>query len=260
MSESPSRRPAMIAMQPIGTVKSPYTDTAQIPKGPGAEHRAEGVLEIRPQFEAGLQDIEGFSHLYVLWVFDRAEGFDLLATPPTTYILLRTASDPSGVAGAARRRLQALDPDLSVTESQPLHTRFARALIYPRFVTLLMGTFAGIALVLAAVGVYGVIAYGVARRTREIGIQMVLGAARGEVLRAVIGRAMKLVLAGVALGIVGSLAITPVLGGLLAGVPPGDPATLAAMGAVLAVTGLVASYPPARRATAVVVTESLRAE
>ncbi len=73
----------MIAMQPIGTVRSPYTDTAQIPKGPGAEHRAEGVLDILPQFEAGLQDIEGFSHLYVLWVFDRAQGFDLLATPPT---------------------------------------------------------------------------------------------------------------------------------------------------------------------------------
>lgn len=73
----------MFAMQPIGTVRSPYTETAQIPKGPGAEHRAEGVLEIFPEFEAGLQDIEGFSHLYVLWVFDRAAGFDLLATPPT---------------------------------------------------------------------------------------------------------------------------------------------------------------------------------
>lgn len=73
----------MFAMQPIGTVKSPYTDTAQIPKGPGAEHRAEGVLEILPQLEAGLTDIEGFSHLLVLWVFDRAQGFDLLATPPT---------------------------------------------------------------------------------------------------------------------------------------------------------------------------------
>jgi tRNA-Thr(GGU) m(6)t(6)A37 methyltransferase TsaA len=70
-------------MQPIGAVRSPYADTAQIPKGKGAEHAAEGVLEIRPEFEAGLQDIEGFSHLYVLWVFDRAAGSDLLATPPT---------------------------------------------------------------------------------------------------------------------------------------------------------------------------------
>ncbi|OGU29267.1 MAG: tRNA (N6-threonylcarbamoyladenosine(37)-N6)-methyltransferase TrmO [Gemmatimonadetes bacterium RIFCSPLOWO2_12_FULL_68_9] len=73
----------MFTMQPIGTVRSPYTEAAQIPKGPGAEHKAEGILEIARELEAGLQDIEGFSHLYVLWVFDRAQGFDLLATPPT---------------------------------------------------------------------------------------------------------------------------------------------------------------------------------
>lgn len=73
----------MFMMEPIGTVRSPYTETAQIPKGPGAEHHAEGVLELLPRFEAGLTDIEGFSHLYVVWVFDRAAGYDLLATPPT---------------------------------------------------------------------------------------------------------------------------------------------------------------------------------
>ena len=67
----------------IGTVRSPYTDSAQIPKGPGAKHDAEGVLELLPELEAGLTDIEGFSHLYVLWVFDRAVGFDLLSQPPT---------------------------------------------------------------------------------------------------------------------------------------------------------------------------------
>jgi tRNA (adenine37-N6)-methyltransferase len=70
-------------MQPIGVVRSPYTNTKQIPKGLGAEHRAEGVLEILPQLEAGLLDIEGFSHLYVIWVFDRASGSELLATPPS---------------------------------------------------------------------------------------------------------------------------------------------------------------------------------
>lgn len=73
----------MLAMQPIGTVRSPYENTAQIPKGPGAVHQAEGILEILPQFEPGLTDIEGFSHLFVLWVFDRASGFELLGTPPT---------------------------------------------------------------------------------------------------------------------------------------------------------------------------------
>jgi tRNA-Thr(GGU) m(6)t(6)A37 methyltransferase TsaA len=70
-------------MHPIGTVRSPYADRTQVPKGPGAKHDAEGVLEIGAEFEAGLQDIEGFSHLYVLWVFHQAQGYELLATPPT---------------------------------------------------------------------------------------------------------------------------------------------------------------------------------
>jgi len=72
----------MFSPQPIGHVKSPYQNTKEIPKGPGAKHDAEGVLEILPQFEAGLTDIEGFSHLFVLWVFDHSEGFDLVGTPP----------------------------------------------------------------------------------------------------------------------------------------------------------------------------------
>ena len=73
----------MFSPQPIGFVRSPYERTAQIPKGLGAKHDAEGVLEILPQFEAGLTDIEGFSHLIVLWVFDRSAGFELVGTPPS---------------------------------------------------------------------------------------------------------------------------------------------------------------------------------
>jgi tRNA-Thr(GGU) m(6)t(6)A37 methyltransferase TsaA len=70
-------------MRPIGIVRSPFTETSQIPKGCGARHEAEGILEILPEFEQGLTDIEGFSHLYVIWVFDKSAGYDLLATPPT---------------------------------------------------------------------------------------------------------------------------------------------------------------------------------
>ena len=73
---------ATIEMKPIGFVRSPHRDKADIPKGPGAEHHAEGTLELRPELEAGLQDIEGFSHLFVLWVFDRAEGCELRTRPP----------------------------------------------------------------------------------------------------------------------------------------------------------------------------------
>ena len=88
----------MFPMDPIGIVRSPYTETAQIPRGPGARHDAEGVLDILPAFEEGLTDLEGFSHLFVLWVFDRAAGYDLLVTPPT-------ATRPHGVfATRAPRR------------------------------------------------------------------------------------------------------------------------------------------------------------
>ena len=73
----------MITLDPIGTIRSPYVETTQIPKGPGAAHHADGVLELRPEFEPGLDDIEGFSHLFVIWLFDRVDGYDLVAMPPT---------------------------------------------------------------------------------------------------------------------------------------------------------------------------------
>ena len=75
--------PNELTVRPIGVVRSPYTETSQIPKGPGARHDANGVVEVRAELEAGLTDIEGFSHLFLIWVFDRATGVDLLGTPPT---------------------------------------------------------------------------------------------------------------------------------------------------------------------------------
>jgi tRNA-Thr(GGU) m(6)t(6)A37 methyltransferase TsaA len=74
--------PDVIAMRPVGFVRSPFTATAEIPKGPGAEHTAEGLIEVLPEFEAGLQDVEGFSHLFVIWAFHRSDGFELRGTPP----------------------------------------------------------------------------------------------------------------------------------------------------------------------------------
>jgi putative ABC transport system permease protein len=177
-----------------------------------------------------------------------------------TYVIIRTAADPSTVANAARRRLQELDADLSVPEFQTFEARFGRALVYPRFVTLLMTVFAAIALALAAVGVYGVVAYGVARRTREIGIQVAMGASRSDILRAVVWQGMLLTLAGAAAGVAGALAITPVLRSLLAGVEPGDPLTLLGVAAVLCLVALVASYLPARRASGISPLEALREE
>lgn len=110
----------MFVLNPIGTVRSPHGDTSQIPKGPGAQHTAEGVLEIRPELQDGLQDIDGFSHLYVIWVFDRSDGYDLMSQPPT-------ATRPHGVfATRSPRRPNALG--LSVVqllrrEGNRLHVR-----------------------------------------------------------------------------------------------------------------------------------------
>lgn len=78
-----SERLEPVVLNPIGRVHSPFAATAEVPKGPGAEHTAEGTIEVRPELEAGLTDIEGFSHLYVIWVFDRAEGYELTGIPPT---------------------------------------------------------------------------------------------------------------------------------------------------------------------------------
>lgn len=176
-----------------------------------------------------------------------------------TYLVVRTSTDPSTIERAIRGRLEALDPDLSVSAFETMNARLRRSLVYPRFVTALMGGFGAIALALAAVGVYGVMAYGVARRTREIGIQAALGATRGDILRKVLTQGMSLTLAGCALGVIGSLALGPLLGSLLGGVEPRDPVTLLLVSAALALVALVACYLPARRASAVSAMEALRA-
>ena len=114
----------MFSMQPIGYVRSPYTDSKQIPKGLGVKHEAEGVLEVLPEFEAGLADIEGFSHLFVIWAFDRSEGFDLVVTPRSddrTHGLFATRSPrrPNPIAltvveliGRERNRLRVRGVDM----------------------------------------------------------------------------------------------------------------------------------------------------
>jgi putative ABC transport system permease protein len=116
---------------------------------------------------------------------------------------------------------------------------------------LLLGIFAGVALVLAAVGLYGVMSYTVAQRTREIGLRMALGAQRGDVLRLVVGQGLRLVLVGVVVGLVASLILTRVMTSLLYGVSATDPATLVTISLVLIAVAVFASYIPARRATRV---------
>ncbi|HET9986017.1 MAG TPA: ABC transporter permease [Longimicrobiales bacterium] len=173
-------------------------------------------------------------------------------------VLVRTAGDPLAVVGAARQALRELAPDVPVYDVRTMEGRVADAAARARFSAVLLAIFAALALALATLGIYGVISYGVAQRTREIGIRVALGARRRDVVAAVVRGAFGLAAAGAALGVLGALAATRVLRSLLYGVAPSDPVAFVAAVALLAATGVLASWVPARRAASVQPVEALR--
>jgi putative ABC transport system permease protein len=168
----------------------------------------------------------------------------------TLSLVVRTAGDPRALAPLVRQRVRELDPDLPLARLGPMPELLARAAARPRFNLLLLAVFAGSALLLAALGIYGVTSYAVAQRTHEIGVRMALGARRGDVLALVVGQGMGLSLAGVGLGLAVALALSRLVAGLLFGVAATDPATYAALALLLAGVALVACWLPARRAAA----------
>jgi putative ABC transport system permease protein len=176
------------------------------------------------------------------------------------FVTMRTTGDPTAVASAARQALRAVDPELPLTDLMTMQERVSADLARPRVSVALLGIFAGIALLLAAIGIYGVISYAVAQRTREIGIRMALGASTSDVRKLVVRQGMAPALAGIALGIVGALAATRVMSSLLYGVSATDPVTFAGVPVLLAMIALAAAYLPARRATRVEPVNALRSE
>ncbi len=175
-------------------------------------------------------------------------------------VVLKTSIDPSGVMAAARDVVRAIDPDLPIVELSTLDRLISRSVAGPRFRTILIGSLAALATVLAVVGIFGVLAYAVARRTNEIGIRMALGAARVDVVRGVLKRGLTLLTIGLAIGLVVSLAAVRALERFLFEISPTDPATLMAVALLLTSAALAASYIPARRATRVDPVEALRRE
>ncbi len=175
-------------------------------------------------------------------------------------IVLRADGDAAPLGRAVARTVQGLDPALPVRALEPLDALVADAVAQPRFVTTLLGVFATLALVLAALGLYGLVAWSVAQRTTEFGLRMALGALGGDVLRLVLREAFGLALAGVALGIAGALAVTRLMGALLFGVSPADPLVFTATIVGLGLIVLAAGYVPARRATRVDPMVALRHE
>jgi len=167
------------------------------------------------------------------------------------HLVVRTALSPTSVAGAVRREAAALDKDQPVADVRPLEQVVGEAVGPQRFAMLLLGAFAGLALVLAAVGIYGVMAYSVSQRTREIGIRVALGADRGRVLGMLVRQGLLLASIGAGIGLIGAMGLTRLLSGLLYRVRPMDPLTFGLVPLVLVGVAALASYIPARRATKV---------
>jgi len=175
-------------------------------------------------------------------------------------LLVRTTGDPLGMASAVREQVRAIDKDVPVTHIQTMEQVFAASVAQQRFSMLIVGLFAGLALMLATVGIYGVMAYSVAQRSHEIGVRMALGARTGQVLRLILKDGMALALIGVATGLAGAFALTRLITTLLFGVTPNDATTLIAVSLTVLGVALVACYIPARRATKVDPLVALRYE
>jgi putative ABC transport system permease protein len=175
-------------------------------------------------------------------------------------LVLRGIGDPRLLAEGMRRELAALDPQLALHRVRPMSELVSASVAQRRFQALLLAAFAAVGLALAAGGLYGVIAFSVSQRTREIGIRMALGAPARGVLRLVIGQGLALVAIGVTIGLAAAFVFSRVLAGLLFRVTTTDPATFALVPALLLLTALVASYLPARRATRVDPLAALRVE
>jgi putative ABC transport system permease protein len=174
--------------------------------------------------------------------------------------VVRTSSNPTDVAAAVRRAVWEVDHDQPVVQVRTMENVISESMWRQRVSASLLGAFAGIALVLAAVGIYGVFSYSVSQRIHEIGIRMALGASRGDILRMVVGQGLLLTGLGLAAGVVAGLSLTHLLGSLLFGVRPRDPLTFIGLSVLLAVVALLACYFPARRATRVDPMVALRYE
>jgi predicted lysophospholipase L1 biosynthesis ABC-type transport system permease subunit len=171
---------------------------------------------------------------------------------------IRTSGDPHGLISAIRRQISAIDRDQPVTNVQTLEELVGAGSAEPRFIMVLLAVFSATALILAVVGIYGVIAYSVAQRSQELGIRMALGAARPHILKLVIGHGLSLTLAGILIGLAGSLALTRVMASLLYRTSATDPFTFAFCAAVFTLVAALASYLPARRASRIDPSAALR--
>lgn len=202
---------------------------------------------------AGLDRAAG-TELYLPYQQQQAAGLT------NAYVILRGRADPRTLVSAVRSKLEAIDPTIPLAKVETMDAVMSEAESQPRFLTLLLSLFSGVALVIATVGIYGVISYAVARRSKEFGLRMALGAQPGNVLSLVMKQGAALTLVGVIVGVGAALGLTRLMATLLFGVQPTDPVTFLSVSAILAAVALAASYIPALRATKVDPMKALRYE
>jgi predicted permease len=215
---------------------------------PGADLTVVGVVG-DTRHEGLSQDVEG--EIYVPYLQDPF---------PSMQLAVRTASEPASLVSAVRAQVRAIDPAQPIYHVSTMEQTLSDSLAPRRFNMLLLGIFASIALALAIVGIYGVMAFAVTQRTHEIGIRMALGAERSSVLGLIVGQGLRLTLAGVTIGLAGAWGLTRFLTSFLYGVRSTDLATFGVVSAALVVVSVLASYIPARRATKVDPMVALRYE
>jgi putative ABC transport system permease protein len=238
---------------------------------PGEIAVGKRILLDRPKLPSGFEDT---IHPEIVGIVANVKTGDLAAPSdailysphaqnvwsPAVFFMIRSTTDPTGLTAAIRRELLAIDPEQPISQVGSLETTLMTRSAEPRFQTQMMSTFAGLALLLAVVGIYGVNAYAVSQRRHEIGVRMALGATPGIVLREMIGQGMKLTAVGIAIGISGALAIASLLKSVLVGVSATDPVTLGGVAIMMAVVAALACYIPAKRATRIDPAIALRGE
>ncbi|HEU5182251.1 MAG TPA: FtsX-like permease family protein, partial [Candidatus Polarisedimenticolia bacterium] len=220
------------------------------------------VVEANPAVEATIIGVVGDVRHYALDDQDSYQIWGAQAQSPHIFntLAVRTVGDPMQMARSVTEAVWSVDRDQPVWKVRTLHSLIDRSLGLRKFLLGLMGAYAVLALLLAMVGVYGVVAYSVAQRVRELGVRMALGADRASIFRLVVGQGMRMVALGVVLGAGGALALTRLIQSLLFRVPPHDPLTFLLVAGFLALVAFVACAVPARRATRLDPLSALRCE
>jgi putative ABC transport system permease protein len=193
---------------------------------------------------------------------NRVQGYFPYAQMPAggMTLVVKGSGDPTQLVASARQQVKAIDPDQPIYSPRSMGDIRAESVAPERLNLTLLSLFAGIALVLAIVGIYGVMSYSVTQRTHEIGIRMAIGASRADVFKMILGHGMKLTLVGIVVGLLGAFALTRLMATMLFGVEPTDATTFASIAVLLIAVALLACYLPGRRATRVEPTISLRYE